>query len=366
MHSAQQMYCTLCGEAIWNVQTRSIMDYLTGQFFDIVQCRSCGLKVTNPFPNAIEIGEYYPARYRGNRHSFTERVRTVLRRRAIESYFPRGFKGRLLDVGCGDGAFALEMRRRGWVVSATEIDRATVKRLRANGVDAKSPEEAERLGFEGLFDAVTCWHVMEHVEQPLRTAKWIKSLLKPEGVFQVTVPNAASLQARVFGRKWLHLDVPRHRYHFTRLTLGSLLCSASFQQVRSTCFALEYDWFGVIQSALNYICSRPNALFEKLMSGNRQNSEPLKGHTWDTVISLALAPAIAGLSLPPLLLGWLCGDGATLTLTCNRGNPILSINRHAGGAPLQWPLCFGPERCIFTRQNQLVVSSTFHINPLRD
>jgi 2-polyprenyl-3-methyl-5-hydroxy-6-metoxy-1,4-benzoquinol methylase len=101
-------------------------------------------------------GEYYPARYRGSRHSFTERMRTVLRRRASESYFPRGFKGRLLDVGCGDGSFALEMRRRGWAVSATEIDDPTVKMLRAKGVDAKSPEEAERRGFEALFDAVTC------------------------------------------------------------------------------------------------------------------------------------------------------------------------------------------------------------------
>jgi SAM-dependent methyltransferase len=292
------------------------MDYLSCQSFDIVRCRSCGLMVTNPFPDATEIGEYYPARYRGSRHSFTERMRTVLRRRAIESYFPRGFKGRLLDVGCGDGSFALEMRRRGWAVSATEIDDPTVKMLRAKGVDAKSPEEAERRGFEALFDAVTCWHVMEHVEQPLRTAKWIKLLLKSEGIFQVTVPNVASLQARVFGRRWIHLDVPRHRYHFTRLTLGSLLCSASFQPVRSTCFALEYDWFGVIQSALNYICSRPNALFEKLMSGNHQNSEPLKGHRMDAVVSFALAPPIAGFSLPPLLLGWLCGDGATLTLTC--------------------------------------------------
>lgn len=315
MHSAQHRCCSLCGQTTWNTQTESILDYLSGQRFDIVQCRSCGLKVTNPVPDAIEIGEYYPARYRGNRHSFTERMRTVLRRRAIESYFPRGFKGRLLDVGCGDGSFALEMRRRGWEVSATEIDDPTVNMLRAKGIDAKSPEEAERLGFETLFDAVTCWHVMEHLEQPLRTAKWVKLLLKSEGVFQVTVPNVASLQARVFGKRWLHLDVPRHRYHFTRLTLGSLLRSASFQQVRSTCFALEYDWFGAIQSALNYICSRPNALFE-LMSGNRQNSEPLKGRMWDAVVSFALAPPIAGLSLPPLLLGWVCGDGATLTLTC--------------------------------------------------
>ena len=75
------------------------------------------------------------------------------------------------------------------------------------------------------------------------------------------MPNLSSWQARLFGRHWQHLDVPRHLYHFTPGTLARLLIDAGFQIVRSSTVALEYDLFGVIQSALNKICSKPNVLF---------------------------------------------------------------------------------------------------------
>jgi hypothetical protein len=61
--------------------------------------------------------------------------------------------------------------------------------------------------------------VLEHVERPIHLARWARLQLRPKGIFQVTVPNAESQQSRLFGRRWFHLDVPRHRYHFTPHTL---------------------------------------------------------------------------------------------------------------------------------------------------
>jgi SAM-dependent methyltransferase len=240
-------------------------------------------------------------------------MRVVLRRRAIESFFPKGFRGRLLDVGCGDGAFVLEMKSRGWDVCATEIDAATVERLRSNQVDAKLPMAAEREGFGAPFDAVTCWHVMEHVERPHEIARWVTTQLKPDGVFQATVPNVGSLQARVFGRQWLHLDVPRHLYHFTPITFGSLLTNAGFKPIYQNRVAIEYDWFGVVQSALNMISPRPNDLFERLTSPRHTNATDLSA-----VISYALGVPAAMISLPAILIAWAAGDGATLTVTSRK------------------------------------------------
>ncbi len=305
--------CVVCGATVWVAQLRGLADHLTGERFDVDRCGGCGVLATRPPPPDADVGRFYPPRYRGNRHAFTGGLRDHLRRRAVERCFPAGFRGRLLDVGCGSGAFAMHMRAHGWDVAATEIDGVTVDRLRSRGIDARLSADAD--GFAGRpFDAVTCWHVMEHVTDPGGLAGWVGAQLAPGGMFQATVPNVASWQSRLFGRRWMHLDVPRHRHHFTPDTFRALLARAGLTVERQTNVALEYDWFGVIQSALDLACSRPNVLFDRLTSA----PEAGRASAGDSVISLALAGPLAALSLPPLAAGWLLGDGATLTLTCRR------------------------------------------------
>ncbi len=270
--------------------------------------------VTRPLPAADQIARFYPPRYRGDRHGFTGAIRIWLRCRAIEACFPAGFRGRLLDVGCGDGSFATYMRARGWTVAATEIDQQTVDRLRGIGIDAKQSDDAQRDGFEEPFDAITCWHVLEHVEHPIETAEWVRTQLKENGLFQATVPNASCLQAKLLGRHWIHLDVPRHRHHFSPKTLRSLLRLSRLEPKRQANFAIEYDWFGVIQSVLNLVCDQPNVLFDKLTHAPLATRASLR----DTILTFALAAPLAAFSLPPMLLAAALGDGGTLTLTCRR------------------------------------------------
>jgi SAM-dependent methyltransferase len=307
--------CCSCGGRAWSPVVEDLTDYLTQETFGIHRCNQCGLQMTEPLPEGDAIGRYYPLKYRGNRHGFTGGTRSVLRRRAVESKFPRGFRGRILDIGCGDGSFALHMLARGWQVSATEIDPKCVERLRGLGVDARlstADEAADDLLKQ--FDAITCWHVMEHVEHPRHVVEWAKSRLAPGGIFQVTVPNVDCLQAKLFGRRWVHLDVPRHRQHFSSGTLRALVEQAGLEVKQQSNFALEYDWFGVIQSALNVACSTPNVLFDKLTKAPEDESNPIP--LVDAVISYALMPPLALASLPMILVGAAVGEGATLTLTC--------------------------------------------------
>jgi len=230
--------CDSCGADAWSPQTADLTDYLTHETFQIRRCSNCGLQMTTPLPTGEEIARYYPERYRGNRHGGTGGVRSILRQRAVQACFPRGFRGRLLDIGCGDGSFARHMRAHGWEVCATEIDGESVDCLRRAGINAKLSHDAEAEGFDKPFDAITCWHVMEHLEHPRRVTEWVKTQLAKDGVFQVTVPNSDSLQAKVFGRHWVHLDVPRHRQHYTPATLRALVEHAGFAVGRQSNFAL--------------------------------------------------------------------------------------------------------------------------------
>jgi 2-polyprenyl-3-methyl-5-hydroxy-6-metoxy-1,4-benzoquinol methylase len=303
--------CRICGGAL-STCLSGAGDYLTNETFDIVRCCACDVVQIRPMPGDDVIERYYTERYRVKRHSLTNNVRCKLRGNAATRHFPRHFRGRLLDVGCGDGSFALMMKRAGWDVSVVEIDTAALARLREQGLQAKHSATALEEGFDQKFDAITCWHVLEHVFDPPRLLQWMADLLAPRGLVHITVPNIASWQADWFGRQWMHLDVPRHRYHFSRQTLTMLFEKAGLEPVDWTTFAIEYDWFGFIQSSLNLICSRPNVLFERLTSGARPGTRA------DAALSAALSPFIAAVTLPVTILSAMCAAGGILSVTCRR------------------------------------------------
>ena len=318
----QNLSCELCGadqpnsanpNGDWQTHLAGVIDYITEERFDLLRCLRCGLVVTQPMPDNLD--KYYPDRYRVDRQKQTGSWRVKRRAEMLEKRFPHGFRGRLLDLGCGTGAFALEMQRRGWTVAVTEINDAVLDELRATGIEAKRPEEALRDGFRRPFDAITAWHVLEHIPRPLELAMRARTLLTPGGVFQATVPNFESYQAQMSGRHWLHLDVPRHLYHFTPQTLGSLIDKAGMRVEETRTFALEYDVFGQMQSTLNGFCRKPNVLFERLTA--RDGKLPTASSR-DKVISYGLAPLLgvdAGIECG---LAWAQGKGATLTVTCRR------------------------------------------------
>jgi SAM-dependent methyltransferase len=209
-------------------------------------------------------------------------------------------------------------------VAVTEIDRDALARLAADGIVGKTPDAAMRDGFDRPFDAVTCWHVLEHIERPAELARWVRRQLKPDGVFVVTVPNVASWQAKASGRAWMHLDPPRHRYHFNPTNLRRLLNEAGFDVVRETTFAAEYDVFGVAQSALNRVTARPNVWFELLTNRGASNADPRgAAPARDRVLSYALGVPLVAAAGPLSLAAWAAGAGATLTFTCRPriGNP---------------------------------------------
>ena len=307
--------CAACGAGRWQPVYRGLVDHLTGERFDVDRCDRCGLLATRPPPPADDIGRYYPPAYRGDRHAFTGRWRDRRRAAAVGRWFPCGFRGRALDVGCGTGTFARHLASLGWSVAATEIDDRTVAELRAAGVDAKSPAAAERDGFAGgPFDAITGWHVLEHVADPAAVARWAATQLRPGGVFQATVPNAAGWQAKFFGRHWWHLDVPRHRHHFTPATLRAVLAAAGFTVVGRANVAVEYDLFGIVQSGLDRVCRRRNVLFDRLTGA--PGAAPASAR--DVAISYAVGVPLGAVGVAAMAAGAVAGDGATLTLTCRR------------------------------------------------
>jgi hypothetical protein len=60
--------------------------------------------------------------------------------------------------------------------------------------------------------AIAMWHVLEHVPRPFEVLERAAANLEDGGVLAIAMPNPQSLQFRVLGARWAHLDAPRHRF----------------------------------------------------------------------------------------------------------------------------------------------------------
>ncbi len=87
------------------------------------------------------------------------------------------------------------------------------------------------------------WNVFEHLYDPAATLAEIRRILAPGGLLVLAVPDAGSLDARIFGPRWTGYDVPRHLYTFDRHTLDRMLNRAGFQVVRRRCLDSSHSVF---------------------------------------------------------------------------------------------------------------------------
>ena len=121
----------------------------------------------------------------------------------------------MLDVGAGQGRFVAAARAAGYDATGLEPSRRGLARASSLGVSLipAGVDDAEIPA--GSQDAVVLWHVLEHLERPAAALARIHEWLVPGGGLLLGVPNLDSWQARLSGDRWYHLDVPRHRTHFT-------------------------------------------------------------------------------------------------------------------------------------------------------
>jgi SAM-dependent methyltransferase len=158
--------------------------------------------------------------------------------------------GRLLDVGCGDGAFAAQMAALGWRSEGIDPDAAAIAGARAAGVEVTEGTLAavDDADHAGVYDAITLSHVIEHLHDPAAELDRVRRLLRPGGVAWIATPNLESLGHRRFGRDWLGLDPPRHLVLFTRASLERLLRAVGFEPL-SAPVAPPLAWLQFSQSA---------------------------------------------------------------------------------------------------------------------
>lgn len=240
--------CPVCN-AVEIEKVLDAIDYtVSSENFEIWQCNGCSFRFTQGIPNAENIGTYYQAKNYIS-HSDTQEgliykiyhlVRThtlKLKRKLIESVTGK-FKGNLLDVGAGTGAFAKTMQNAGWLVIGLEPDDGARRNaLEKNGLNLLTPDNLYNLETASL-DVITMWHVLEHVHDLHGYFDKYYSVLKPDGKLIIAVPNYTSFDAEFYNKHWAAYDVPRHLYHFSPYSMDVLAEAKGFQVI-----AIQPMWF---------------------------------------------------------------------------------------------------------------------------
>jgi SAM-dependent methyltransferase len=184
---------------------------ITRESFAYYRCKACGLIFLSPVP--VDLGDYYPQDY----YTFPRGLAEVVRAAEMERYkidILRRFKsgGRLLEIGPSWGGFLYLAKQAKFEAEAIEMDPACCDFIRdvvgVPAVQSKDPMHAIR--DMGPFDVVALWHVIEHIPEVWDTLAIVAGRVNPGGILVIAAPNPRSLQFQIQGRRWPHVDAPRH------------------------------------------------------------------------------------------------------------------------------------------------------------
>ena len=207
---------------------------------DLKQCNHCDLIIFTPRPTPEELKAFYESdQYRKDYQNSPMTGETFAQQRydqlnkVIAKYAPHilTLKDKsLLDVGCGVGDLLKIASQKEWEVTGTEISEAATKT--ANKALGNKVINGDILSLKlppNSYDLITCYHVIEHLLDPISTLNKMLTLLKPNGVAFLETPNMGSLGAKIKGKNWSHITPPEHITYFNPSSLRYALDSAGFQ-----------------------------------------------------------------------------------------------------------------------------------------
>ena len=258
--------CAVCqGTAFQPVYPGTIVDHhaAPSQYFGssrakdgylpIVRCSECGLLMQNPQDDLVALAAGYrhltavsqDVEYDNRRHA------ALIRLRWMTTY--TGIPARLLDVGCGTGAFVCAARKAGWDTTGLDPSEWMIAyaRSRCPGATFQVGSLENTQWTAGAFEVIALWDVLEHVPSPLDALRRLRTWLAPDGLLCLSVPNAGSTMARLMGPRW-GLLLREHLWYFCPATLARVLSQAGFAVVETRPTIGRYSLAGILRRLGQY------------------------------------------------------------------------------------------------------------------
>lgn len=280
------MNCRLCGKnnterlfSSRDVHGRHVVNH--GDLFNIYRCNDCEVL----FVADIVVDDNYYKRYYTKDYydlgpenpflrlaaGFLQKISVSGRIKKILKYAKpsKGFKLKILDIGCGRGEFLTRLPDKFFEKHGLEINPDGVKASTSAGIHVIKKDIKECTSDDGTYDIVTMWHVIEHLNNPDASLESAGRLLKSGGVLIVSTPNIDSFGFSFSGPDWFHLDSPRHLILYGEAGLMHLLARHGFDclEIFSSMFDCPLDLFWSLRNHKVKYFVYPLYLIFKFLSG---------------------------------------------------------------------------------------------------
>lgn len=154
-----------------------------------------------------------------------------------------GADSRLVDIGCGSGAFVRRAGALGYQAEGLEFDHKAVEAGVASGINVLQGGLPDTGLPDRHYEAVTVSQVIEHVHDPVAALRDVFRILKPGGSVWLATPNMKAEGHEVFGPCWRGLEPPRHRVVFSADGLRHVLRETGFTDIEFMHTGPVSEWF---------------------------------------------------------------------------------------------------------------------------
>ncbi len=216
-------------------RSRSVQDYTGSSSLSIVECDPCGIAWQWPAAWAVAEGtaffdESYSSQSDASASYFDVEKRAAVAKLQMDFVAATcPVAGRLLDIGAGVGTFVKEAVSRGWDAGGIELSRTAVQAALAAGVNVIE-STINDLPADHLYDAISMWDVIEHIDDPLSILRGAYERLRPGGWLFVETGNYQSASLAATGSAWW-LWQADHRWYFSPPSLSALLQGVGFSNL---------------------------------------------------------------------------------------------------------------------------------------
>ncbi len=234
MVSDRNGVCTICGDSA-AIPFLEAPDRYHGrqQRYQLLLCPKCSLVWLDNPPKPQEMGIHYGPDYDRSVAAAGEEPDRWRGRWDELAKYKSG--GAILDLGCSAGGFLSGFKDSSWSCYGIEMSESVANKARARtGANVFVGDILDAPFPAASFDAITCFHVMEHLYQPREIFKKVYDWLKPGGIFYLMVPNIHSAGRRIFKTYWYALELPRHLFHFSPKSLRMLANSVGLEEASVT------------------------------------------------------------------------------------------------------------------------------------
>jgi SAM-dependent methyltransferase len=253
--------CEACGGVTVSLcRVRDLNRAVSDDEFHYVRCSACGYIFLRTVPQ--DLSRYYPEGY----YTLPETAGEIAAAARLEHYKldlirPYGRTGNLLEIGPGRGNFCYLAHEAGFRVFAVEQSAECRKFLEHElGVTACATlDDYLAMPDDRMPDVVALWHVIEHLVDPWEFLQRVAARMRPGGIVIIATPNPQSVQFRLFGKRWAHLDAPRHVKLIPASVLDRKLTAAGLQRRLVTTKdegSIGWNSFGWAFSCANFFKAR--------------------------------------------------------------------------------------------------------------